>query len=92
MKCAKCGSYELWVTNTVRDQYNDVIRRRKCKDCGAPIITIETVTDYKSIYEATGDYSRKIRETQPNHNIEEWFKGVISQLEEAEKNLPKEEQ
>lgn len=91
MKCKKCGSYDFKVTNTVKDQYNDVIRRRRCLNCGTPIITLESVVDYTSIYEATGDYSRKIRETKPNKNIEEWFKGVISQLEEAERNLPKEE-
>ena len=91
MRCKKCGSYSFKVTNTVKDDDLNVIRRRQCKECGTPIITLESVVDYSSIYEATGDYSRKIKEVPRNEGLTNWFKNVISILEEEEKKLPKEE-
>lgn len=43
MKCPKCGSENIGVTNTIAGGKRTIYRCRKCKDCKAVFRTIEVI-------------------------------------------------
>lgn len=54
MRCPKCDSNNVYVTNTMTSEDNEVLRRRNCSDCGYIFKTVETVVveskDFKKKY------------------------------------------
>ena len=49
MKCPKCSLENVYVVDTRQTFNNQIIRRRKCADCGIRFTTYEYIVDSKSV-------------------------------------------
>lgn len=64
MVCKKCGG-GLWIIDNVHNLNNESYRRRKCKECGHIMYTIETEVEWDdikyrwSLYHRRNVYKRK---------------------------------
>lgn len=74
MRCPKCNGNNVYVTNTMTSEDNEVLRRRNCSDCGYIFKTVETVAveskDFKKKYmdtlEAKHPIIKKAKKSRSN--------------------------
>lgn len=45
-KCPNCGRYIRGAVRETRNEFEGVLRRRKCEECGIIIETLETITSF----------------------------------------------
>lgn len=59
MVCPKCGCTEVVVFDTMPGFDNKIFRRRKCKNCGERLRTVETPDDGSAVFKK--EYSDAMR-------------------------------
>lgn len=60
MKCPKCGSVNITVSDTMHGSSSDIFRRRRCLDCRYKFRTVEIVA------EDTEEFRKEYREAVLN--------------------------